>query len=827
MKAFSILLALALFASLSFAVCNDSDYGVNLYTKGTTTGTFLGGTIIYTNTDACLGLDPNNGQQKISEWYCKNGNMQGTSYWCNPGNSCIDGACVLGNSLPDYYAQLSAPSSVQYGGQIHVNVTTRNAISWPSASSSTTRVVWKGPAGSPATVYYNVPALASGGASYSFLDVACSSPGTYTFNATADVYGNVNESNEGNNFASITVACLAPPPVSVCNDSDGGANPWVQGITTGALSLNNSTIVSRTDSCTQTGLLTEYYCNDVYLVAGSTQPCPTGQVCSAGKCQQPIVPPPQNAPAAVQYISSCQILNQSNTVYTLTQDINSSWYMCFNVSANNVTLDCQGHSVTGISGAYYGVYSKRNQTTVRNCAISNYTYGMMFASNAYYGLIENNNITDGTVEIYSGSMSSQGYYAIHGNRLTNCELSFDYSGHHTVYNNVFQPASGSAIRSHALSPSYTTIFNNTFLSGYIDILDGTANTIYWNNFSHNNSPYVKVYENGNFLNTSVNGRGEGNIYANVMSGAVPVSGAYYSTGVPSLLIGTSGAGVPYNSTTSQGKIVGNITDYAPLTYMPLVPNNNVSCNNSSIVGDANGDGAINSIDALIISKVFTGQLPMPANKCCLDVNNDTIVNSVDSLMVMKYFAGMNGTGFAGQTCAQVNPFPAPAPSPSAPAQPEGTIPIQSRGSTPGGSALPDLIISSLTTQTGIVGTAVTGTIATGNQGTATAGASVTTYYINGNIAGTINVPALPPGSTSTAQVSITCQSQGTMVVSASANSNRAVTEANPGNGDKATTMTCTKQVNLAGISASDLHSASMADANLAAKVMNALGVYVK
>ena len=68
-----------------------------------------------------------------------------------------------------------------------------------------------------------------------------------------------------------------------------------------------------------------------------------------------------------------------------------------------------------------------------------------------------------------------------------------------------------------------------------------------------------------YYNTTINGRGEGNIWHDIMNGSVDISGNISSTLNPSLYIGEYGTGYPYNSTNSFGKISGNVVDYAPLT----------------------------------------------------------------------------------------------------------------------------------------------------------------------------------------------------------------------------------------------------------------------
>jgi len=92
-------------------------------------------------------------------------------------------------------------------------------------------------------------------------------------------------------------------------------------------------------------------------------------------------------------ISSCENLTTENGVYYLNASNDSVIGTCFIISANNVTLDCQGNSITG-DGSGYGVDNSwgHNYTTIKNCTIINFERGIDF-ENSDYGTIENNNVS--------------------------------------------------------------------------------------------------------------------------------------------------------------------------------------------------------------------------------------------------------------------------------------------------------------------------------------------------------------------------------------------------------------------------------------------------
>jgi hypothetical protein len=126
-------------------------------------------------------------------------------------------------------------------------------------------------------------------------------------------------------------------------------------------------------------------------------------------------------------------------------------------------------------------------------------------------------------------------------------VGYEY-GPYLVYNNTLKPAGG---------------------SGTLMTIHGDINaSIYWNNFTATSGYYIDESPATAKLNTTINGKPEGNIYANVISGAVQVQGNVTSGYGSGLYIGINGTGYPYSQATSQGKIYdpyNEAIDYAPLT----------------------------------------------------------------------------------------------------------------------------------------------------------------------------------------------------------------------------------------------------------------------
>jgi hypothetical protein len=89
-------------------------------------------------------------------------------------------------------------------------------------------------------------------------------------------------------------------------------------------------------------------------------------------------------------LDNCSILDQANKVYKLNTSIsNSPNTTCMNITAENVTLDCQGNTIDGLYTLNtYGVLSTAYNTTVRNCTIDNWGYGIYY-NVSHDGIVDN------------------------------------------------------------------------------------------------------------------------------------------------------------------------------------------------------------------------------------------------------------------------------------------------------------------------------------------------------------------------------------------------------------------------------------------------------
>lgn len=198
-------------------------------------------------------------------------------------------------------------------------------------------------------------------------------------------------------------------------------------------------------------------------------------------------------------IDSCQILNSGS--YELNTSIIHSGSNCFNISGNNVILDCQGNNITlNSGGSYYGIYLTGDNVQISNCIISNFSQGIRLISNT------NTTIQLNTVQhsvgngIYLSGSTNNTFYL---NRIEN------NSGYGI---GAFSTSSNNNITSNVLSGNnyavgLTQSSNNNFLISNT-IKDNFLNGIFLS-YSNNNLISLNTVT-GNGIGFRILGDGEGN-----------------------------------------------------------------------------------------------------------------------------------------------------------------------------------------------------------------------------------------------------------------------------------------------------------------------------
>jgi hypothetical protein len=147
-------------------------------------------------------------------------------------------------------------------------------------------------------------------------------------------------------------------------------------------------------------------------------------------------------------ISNCSVLNQAGKKYILTTDIlnsDTAGY-CINVSAENVTLDCQGHTIDGIDNInLYGIFTNSFNTTIKSCRITDWGMGIYGVSSG--NLIIRDNIFD--------SMNTQYAYGI----------VLDFANYTVITNNTFNNSYGGITN----DESWNIIVNSSLFANMIEL----------------------------------------------------------------------------------------------------------------------------------------------------------------------------------------------------------------------------------------------------------------------------------------------------------------------------------------------------------------------
>jgi len=201
-------------------------------------------------------------------------------------------------------------------------------------------------------------------------------------------------------------------------------------------------------------------------------------------------------------ISDCTVLDQANGHYYLDSDItDSSTSNCMDITANNVTLDCQGHTIDGNNVADYGINIENVVgITIKNCTVTDWDTKAIRLDNANRSTFENLNVSSNTdMGIYLLGSSDNTFLDsfMNENGLDGLNI-FASSNNNNATNITCNNNNQVGIHIHTSSNSnniYNSTFNSNSLYGYYNV--NAENNYFENVEIINNTQYdVNVFHGG-------------------------------------------------------------------------------------------------------------------------------------------------------------------------------------------------------------------------------------------------------------------------------------------------------------------------------------------
>jgi len=174
-------------------------------------------------------------------------------------------------------------------------------------------------------------------------------------------------------------------------------------------------------------------------------------------------------------ISACGTLSTADSIYTLTQNVSSSG-TCFDITAENITLDCNGYEINYSWGGTlgYGVVSNSSYIAIQNCQIiegnptTNYKYAIYLLS-ANDSIIDNNTIATSGNTGYGIYLSSSSTNTISNNTIATSGsygygIYLDSSSTNTLSNNTITTSGSTGYGIYLYSSSNSNTFSNNTIT---------------------------------------------------------------------------------------------------------------------------------------------------------------------------------------------------------------------------------------------------------------------------------------------------------------------------------------------------------------------------
>jgi parallel beta-helix repeat protein len=290
-------------------------------------------------------------------------------------------------------------------------------------------------------------------------------------------------------------------------------------------------------------------------------------------------------------VLGCGILSTQDSSYILTNDLTSAG-TCFNITASNVTLDCNGYNInyssSGIAGQVGIGVSDVQNVTIKNCKVNDGNFSSTNANRngiLFYGT-DNSFILNSTVIVNS---SSRGIYLGWGASYNVIQNSTGISGNNNgifiegasnnnLTNSVGSSTSAIGIYVYA-SDNCTLMYNNGNSSSNargLYLYSSNYNTISYNNFTSISGQGVRFERNSsyNILNSNI-------VSSNTNKGIAITMGSSYNNLTNNIAYGGTRPALNVEIYSENNTLINN-TGMSNSSYgisVETESNNNVLLNN--------------------------------------------------------------------------------------------------------------------------------------------------------------------------------------------------------------------------------------------------------
>lgn len=338
-------------------------------------------------------------------------------------------------------------------------------------------------------------------------------------------------------------------------------------------------------------------------------------------------------------ISACQDLNLTSAYYTLTQNVESPAGACFNVTASNVTLDCQNFNInfsTEESGGIAMNITGQNGAVVKNCFLNGTNSSVGSPTAIYLSASNNSRFYNNTIAI--NGTGGYGVYldggsnnnAIISNNIYDCYFGLYFD---SDYNNTIDSNTINSSVSGAFGTYLQTSVNDTFKNNVLYMADSSYG--FWLQV---NSAY------NTFRNNTINGTG-----GDYGIGLDTSSNNVFEDNT--LQLGDSSVGV-YLGSSTYNTLNNNpmtLTDSSIGVHAESTSDNNNIENTVITLAGANGNGIelFGSSNSTISNCVVKGAA---VNGYGLFADRDSYTNSFTGITVENLTYGVYEAGRSGCRC---------------------------------------------------------------------------------------------------------------------------------------------------------------------------------